>query len=861
MSRQLEYRWRSRPIVVVVSLFLTTLAPLMAQTGAHDRGESPVLWPAEQLAFFWGGGGLLLSDEARQELVSLDSTARAHWIADFLARDPLPDTSENELALGIERREALAYQEEITFLDHRARLLFLHGPPRERVHVDCDIVFRPLEIWTYGTVDAPREAVLYQPRPQEPYRLWLPLETKRPLYTDEMEYFLQQLAELRGRVRGPRFDRQACKQAREVDSATGIDGLFGFRPGRPTDADLHRLLEPPSDLAAWAREAALEPLDEAKEELPAEAPMVSFPEASGQRLVSRLKIRIPSSDELESFQAEGAEQAGFRLSVDGVLESEGRRFDGFRVRFELPAGEKAKPVELVVDRLLRPERDFLVRLRVKDEIGGREAIRTVGFRVPREPVPEPEPLMTEDVLVPLAERMAEQRIEGADSLLLIPPESDVILGLWRAEALVTGQRIVKVRFLLDGTPQLSRARPPFSAELRLSKYPTEQVVRAEGYDDKDELVAADEVILNQQRGELAVRIVSPERGESVSGTVTASAEVVVPEERHVSEVQFLVNDQLLATLEQPPWTVDVDVPKPIEQNEITYLTVVASLDDGSRAEAVRFLNAPEFLEQVEVDLVELYTTVTNRNGGFVTDLGQEAFEIREDGRPQQISKFELVRDLPLTLGITVDTSGSMLEALGEAKRTAIDFLDSIMTPKDRAFAVSFSNVPRLLMPRTGDSGAVEEMIESLTAVGNTALHDAIVTSLYYFRGVRGRRALVLLSDGDDTSSTIPFRDSLEYARRSGVAIYAIGLDVGRFQTAVRGKLRDLARETGGRVFFISAAEELTGVYDQIEEELRSQYLLAYNSDRPAGVDDDEYRTVEVRVKGGLVARTISGYYP
>lgn len=105
-----------------------------------------------------------------------------------------------------------------------------------------------------------------------------------------------------------------------------------------------------------------------------------------------------------------------------------------------------------------------------------------------------------------------------------------------------------------------------------------------------------------------------------------------------------------------------------------------------------------------------------------------------------------------------------------------------------------------------------------------------------------------------------FRDALEYARRSGVAIYTIGLGVGSLKMGVRNKLTELSKETGGRTFFIAEAEDLIGVYQEIEEELRSQYLIAYASDRPT--PDETFRQVEVEVKGGkLKARTISGYYP
>jgi VWFA-related protein len=295
------------------------------------------------------------------------------------------------------------------------------------------------------------------------------------------------------------------------------------------------------------------------------------------------------------------------------------------------------------------------------------------------------------------------------------------------------------------------------------------------------------------------------------------------------------------------------------QEDLAYLTVIAELDDGARAEDVRFLNVPSFMDEVEVDLVELYTAVVDRNNRLVRGLDSDRFKVFEDGRPQAIAKFELVENLPLTVGVTIDTSGSMIESLGEAKRAAVDFLENIITPKDQSFAVSFSNRPVLLMTRTSDVGAVAAALDDLHAIGNTALHDSVVTSLYYFRGVRGRRALVLLSDGEDTASTIPWKDALDYARKTGVVIYPIGLNIGMTALGVRDKLNSLARETGGRAFYISKAVELAGVYDVIEEELRSQYLITYASDAPP--DATAFRAVEVRMRNRMKARTISGYYP
>ncbi len=564
---------------------------------------------------------------------------------------------------------------------------------------------------------------------------------------------------------------------------------------------------------------------------------------------------IPSAAELEI--AENDEEQGLILVMEGVIEQDGKVFDEFRVRFKIEPPTEDVPIVLAMDQLLRPDRTFLVRLRVRDEVGGAEAYLTRGFVVPEEPQPMDIPPVPEGTILAMGQDLAKSEIQGQDSLLLVPPPTEVVLGLWRAEALVTGGRIAKVRFLVDGKPQMTRSTRPFAAELRLAKFPVEQVVRAEGIDAANEIVATDEVVLNQPRGALRVRIIDPTRGAAVAGRTLARAEVVVPEGRRVEKVEFRVNEDLVAELQNPPWEAEIDVPA---AEGMAYLSVVAILDDQSRSEEVRFLNSPQFLEEVEVKLVELFTTVTDRSGRPVKGLTQGDFVVKEDGRQQQITKFELVEDLPLTLGFVIDTSGSMTESLPEAKAAAMGFLENIITLRDKVFAVAFSDQPRLLIAPTDDVSAVQGSLEDLQAVGWTTLHDAVVTGLYYFRAMRGRRALILLSDGDDTASAMPFRDSLEFARRSGVTIYSIGLDVGALERGVRNKLTNLAEESGGRVFFISKAQELADVYREIEEELRSQYLVAYASDNPE--PDGQFREVEVDVKSGkLKARTIRGYYP
>jgi len=837
----------------------------------------PLLWPEAERAFLQDGPGLLLPEAERQRLIAADPSARAALIHEFLGRDPIPGTRDNELAQGIDRRQRLAAAEFLSPRDVRAQLLFLNGKPADRQKIDCGTAFKPIELWTYRAPLPPNadpkakpkegHAVVFEPAAGEAWRMWSLADSKRVLYTDQMSYWLDQWEEA-GRGFGVRrFDLQVCKETKAIDAMTGITALSGGRgrrgerrgfAGNPygqrpwaAPGEREGFLDPPRDLARWAKEAAATPLAAAAPALSTGPLDVQFPERDGQRIVVRGLVRVTAPGKLKPV-TNALGKPELDLIAEGVVEHEGRIFDEVRVRYHLPvpAAGSTEPLDLELNRALRSDELFLLRLRIRDQGSGAEARLAHGFAVPKDPIAPPAP-----VRAVAGQTLGPTIAVGPDSLTLLPPESDVILGLWRTEALVTGKRIVKVVFAVDGKEQLTRTHPPFTAEVRLAQFPTEQVVRAEGFDDKGKSVAVDEVVLNQPRGGFRVTILDPPRGQH-SGKVTARAEVSVPEERRVDAVEFRVNDKPVATLSRPPWETAITVP----QEETVYLSVSAKLDDGTSAEDTRFLRSPTYLDEVNVDLVEFYVAVADSAGELVRGLTVKDFTLLDRGKPQPIAKFELVENLPLTLGLMIDTSGSMASSLAEAESAAVGFLTKVVKPKDRCFALTFSGRPVLRMPLTDDVEAVAHSLDALQAVGSTAIHDALVHSLYYFRGSHGQKALVLLSDGDDTSSELSFKDALEYARRSGVAVYAIGLNVPITSVGIRGKLSTLAEETGGKVFFIGHANDLANVYGKIEAELRSRYLVAFNADRSTG--DKGFRPVEIKVgKSGLRARTARGYYP
>jgi len=269
-----------------------------------------------------------------------------------------------------------------------------------------------------------------------------------------------------------------------------------------------------------------------------------------------------------------------------------------------------------------------------------------------------------------------------------------------------------------------------------------------------------------------------------------------------------------------------------------------------------------------VELVELNVTVTDATGKYVTGLGQDDFDVYEDGAKQKLTFFSPSQQ-PISLAILLDTSASMEERMGIAQEAAIGFTRQLHKD-DQAEVIDFDSQVRVLSPFTGDGAALEKAIRTTTAQGSTSLYNAVYIALKDLKKVKAassseirRQAIVLLSDGDDTSSLIEFDQVLDLAKRSETVIYCIGLRQGEiarreFKEA-EFVLKQLSNETGGRAYFPTDARELAKIYQSIWEELASQYTMAYSSGNPKR--DGAWRRVQVRVtKPGLTARTKLGYY-
>jgi Ca-activated chloride channel homolog len=269
-----------------------------------------------------------------------------------------------------------------------------------------------------------------------------------------------------------------------------------------------------------------------------------------------------------------------------------------------------------------------------------------------------------------------------------------------------------------------------------------------------------------------------------------------------------------------------------------------------------------------VDVVSLTVTVTDGVNHYVTDLEPGEFSVFEDGVKQSITFFNR-RQQPIALSLLLDSSASMEQHLTTLQAAASNFVRRLK-PNDIAQVIDFDSRVEIRQAFTSNQADLETAIAQTVAGGSTSLHNAIYIALRELRKVRAvteedvrRQALIVFSDGEDTSSLVAFDEVLDLAKQSETAIYTIALRGADNQSKgfreAEYVLRTLARETGGRSFFPLKAEDLAGVYAQIADELASQYTIGYISQNPKR--DGAWRRVVVQTaRPSLTSRTKNGYY-
>ncbi|HEX6179556.1 MAG TPA: VWA domain-containing protein [Thermoanaerobaculia bacterium] len=444
--------------------------------------------------------------------------------------------------------------------------------------------------------------------------------------------------------------------------------------------------------------------------------------------------------------------------------------------------------------------------------------------------------------------------ESAGAVKIRPPRRDVAPNLFIVDVDVKPP-VKRVEFWVEGKRLLARSAPPYRAELDLGNLPKRVEVRAVGYDAQGRYVDADAFIVNERQSQLEVKIT---RTDTPDGMTHFKLSVQNPNASQLKSVTLFAGQKKLHEWSRPPYAITVPTAR---LQGIDFVRASVFDQTGYEAADLLFLAGERYIEEIDVHVVELPVSVTDTAGAPITDLTQTSFTILENGKPQKISSFNFAANLPISVGVLLDHSGSMVRRIKEAKEAAVTFFRSIMKPGDRAFFGAFSFDAKNVAPFVGEPSQIEaQVLASPEAVGGTALYDAIVTGLYRFRSVQGRKALVIITDGEDTSSRLPYEDMLTYARAARVPLYFIGIGLGFADVSGTSKMKALAAETGGVAYFLRDAKELAEAYDKLEADLRTQYLVSYHTETTR--KDQAYRTVEVRVdRPGAKVRTIRGFIP
>ena len=382
-----------------------------------------------------------------------------------------------------------------------------------------------------------------------------------------------------------------------------------------------------------------------------------------------------------------------------------------------------------------------------------------------------------------------------------------------------------------------------------------------------------------------VQFVQPRHLQTIMGPTTLEAEVRLPTGLSVKQLLFAVDGVAVATLDAPPWKTSWDAG---DSGTGHRLEVIARLSDGSEISQVIATTELRINLREAVDLVNLYPVVRDQSGRYVADLLKDDFVVVEGGREQNVTRFTTERR-PLRVGIVLDTSLSMSKGdrLAAAQQAALGFLDSLQSG-DEGMVVVFNDRVRVAQDFTANRKLLGEAILATSAHGGTALYDAIWRTSRMLRDFDARRVIVVLSDGKDEStsgfepgSLHKLEEALDQALRSEVMVFSIGLgkNLGeqctqdwrrpRFSGSKKGEcpygslkdvLENLSNSTGGRLLLSQSTRRLRNAFDNIANDLRNQYSLAYSS--TDSTKDGAWRPIKISIKDRPDLRVVSrnGYF-
>jgi Ca-activated chloride channel family protein len=355
----------------------------------------------------------------------------------------------------------------------------------------------------------------------------------------------------------------------------------------------------------------------------------------------------------------------------------------------------------------------------------------------------------------------------------------------------------------------------------------------------------------RRRG-LSIEITEPANQGIVFGKTKIAATVKVADPSVIDRVEFLVGDQVIFVDREPPYECTHNFGE--ESKSFIVQAVAYHVEEVSVRDAV-VTRRIGFTTVERVNRVILWISATDKQDHFVTDLAQEDFRIFENDVEQKVLDFYR-EDRPITMAFLLDSSGSMREKLKEVHEAASSFVETLR-PEDRALVIDFDEKVFLVQDLTADQEKLKEAITSTEAIGGTSIYDALHAAYRKIGNVEGRKVIVLLTDGEDSSSQFSYKRVLEEAKLNATMIFAIAL--GGEGSVDKSVPKSFSEMTGGRFFFVNKAADLAGVYQRIAEELRTQYYLAYSTTN----EEWDGRWMKVRVEDerpGIKVRARRGYF-
>jgi len=287
-------------------------------------------------------------------------------------------------------------------------------------------------------------------------------------------------------------------------------------------------------------------------------------------------------------------------------------------------------------------------------------------------------------------------------------------------------------------------------------------------------------------------------------------------------------------------------------------TVLASLAAAISGIPRRLLaqGSPSF--SVDVRMVEVYATILDEHGHFVDGLGRDGFEVRDEGQPQTIVDFGGTSD-PLACAILLDTTGSMESVLPQVRSSILEFIDKL-GPQESIAIYTFDTGLRLRQEFTTDKLAARRAVMRTRAGGETALFDALAQTAHEIAKRKGKKVIVLFTDGEDNASALNAAAAENSARKIGVPVYTIAEGEARQSKSLIDTLRDIARKTGGTSFEVRKPADVSAVFDEIANALTHTYLISYKA---PPMTEHRWRTIQVALQktGKFKIRAKQGYFP